>query len=218
MNQTLGKYLALAGCLLGAATLLTQFPVTLSLSMAAGRSFWASVVFFFSFFTILSNILAVLCFAASVFTGSTKFLAFFSSPKIQTAVALYMLVVAVIYIGILEALWAPRGVMRVLDRLLHYVMPALFLIHWALSVPKGRTQYSDAARWLVFPFLYAAYVFIRGAITGEYPYPIMNAAELGYPAALRNTSVVLILFVFLGVAFVNIDQRLGRRLTSSAGS
>jgi hypothetical protein len=46
----------------------------------------------------------------------------------------------------------------------------------------------------------------------------MNAAELGYPAALRNTSVVLILFVFLGVAFVNIDQRLGRRLTSSAGS
>jgi hypothetical protein len=215
MKHTIGKYLALAGCIIGAATLMTQFVVTMSLSMAAGRSVLGSVIFFFSFFTILSNILAVLCFAASIFTKASKPLAFFRSSTTQTAVAVYMLVVAVIYIGILEALWAPEGLMRALDRLLHYVMPALFLIHWTISVPKGRVAHGDAARWLVFPFFYAVYVFIRGAITGEYPYPIMNAAELGYPAALRNTSFVLILFVFLGVAFVSIDRRLGRPITQA---
>jgi hypothetical protein len=215
MKHAIGKYLALAGCIMGAATLLTQFVVTMSLSMAAGRSFFGSVIFFFSFFTILSNILATLCFAAGIFTNAAKPFAILRSPAAQTAVALYMLVVAVIYIGILEALWAPEGLMRVLDRLLHYGMPALFLIHWVVSVPKGRMVYGDVVRWLVFPFFYAVYVFIRGALTGEYPYPIMNAVELGYPAALRNTSFIFILFVLLGLAFISIDRRLGRWITQA---
>ena len=76
------------------------------------------MVFFFSFFTILANILAIACFAATLFPGQQG-LAFFRRPKVQTAVALYMLVVAIIYIGILEGLWAPTGLMHVLDRLLH---------------------------------------------------------------------------------------------------
>ena len=206
------KWLALAGLIIGTATLVAQFALTMSLSMAAGRSFWASLVFFFSFFTILSNILAVFCCAASFFAGPSKVLVFFRSPKVQTGVALYMLVVAVIYIAILEALWSPEGLTRVLDRLLHYVMPALFLAHWVFT-PKGTLVQADIPRWLVFPFLFALYSMIRGALTGEYAYPIMDAAALGYPAALRNISFMLILFVFAGVAFVKIDQRLGRRLS-----
>lgn len=205
------RWLALAGLIIGAATFLAQFPLTMSLSMAAGRGFGGSIVFFFSFFTILSNILAVLCCAASFFSAGPSVLAFFRSPKVQTGVALYMLVVAAIYIAILEGLWAPEGMMRILDRLLHYVMPALFLIHWVF-VPKGTLALADIPRWLVFPFLFAIYAMIRGALTGEYPYPIMDAAALGYATALRNIGFVLILFVFLGAAFVKIDQRLGRRL------
>ena len=206
------RWLALAGLIIGAAALLAQFSLTMSLSMAAGRGFWASLVFYFSFFTILSNILAVLCCAASFFASEWKVLVFFRSPKVQTGVALYMLVVAVIYIAILEGLWVPEGMMRVLDRLLHYVMPALFLAHWVF-VPKGTLVSADIPRWLAFPFLFALYSMIRGALSGEYAYPIMDAAALGYPAALRNISFILILFVFAGVAFVKIDQRLGRRLS-----
>lgn len=205
------RWLALAGLIIGTATLLTQFALTMSLSMAAGRGFWGSLVFFFSFFTILSNILAVLCCAASFFAGGPRVLAFFRSPKVQTGVALYMLVVATIYIAVLEGLWAPEGLTRILDRLLHYVMPALFLFHWVF-VPKSTLTLADVPRWLIFPFLFALYAMIRGALTGEYPYPIMDAATLGYAVALRNIGLTLILFVLLGVAFVKIDQRLGRRL------
>ncbi|MGE0240648.1 MAG: Pr6Pr family membrane protein, partial [Parvibaculaceae bacterium] len=100
MTGTLGRCFALAGCIIGAVTLLTQFAQTMSLSLAAGRGVWGSLVFFFSFFTILSNILAVLCLAASAYSGASRPLAFFRSPGVQTAVALYMLVVAVIYIGV----------------------------------------------------------------------------------------------------------------------
>jgi len=211
LSFVLGKILALVGLITGLAALLTQFPLTMSLSLAAGRGTVGSIVFFFSFFTILSNILAVACFAAALLVGRSKVLAFFRSAKVQTAVALYMLVVAIIYIGVLEALWSPEGLMRVLDVLLHYVMPALFLLHWLAFVRKGSASYGDPPKWLAFPVLYVAYVMIRGALTGDYPYPIMDAGKLGYPAALGNTTLILVLFVVLAFAFVAYDRWAGRR-------
>lgn len=217
MRETLGRLLALLGLVIGAGALLAQFPLTLSLSMTAGRTLPGSVIFFFSFFTILSNLLAIFCFAARVFTRCGH-LAFFRRPKVATGVALYMLVVAAIYIVILEGLWAPTGLMRVLDTLLHYVMPALFLVFWFIFVPKGANAYPDIPRFLAFPFLYGVYAMIRGALTGEYPYPILDAGRLGYPAALANMALILALFVILGLAFVAYDRWAGNRAgtTSSA--
>ena len=199
MRPALGRYLALPGLLIGAGTLLTQFALTMSLSQSAGRTVLSSVIFFFSFFTILSNLLATCCFAAFAFPGC-RHVAVFRSPKVVTAIALYMLVVAVIYIAILEGLWAP----------LHYVMPALFLVFWAAFVPKGNTTYADIPGFLAFPAIYGAYVMIRGALTGEYPYPILDAGTLGYSAALANMAAILALFLILGLAFIAVDRRAGK--------
>jgi hypothetical protein len=208
--ETIRRSLAGTGFLIGAATLIAQLPLTVSLSMAAGRTAFGSTVFFFSFFTILCNILAVLCFLA-VLLGDGGGLAFFRKPQVQSAVALYMLVVAIIYIAILEGLWAPTGLMRVLDTLLHYVMPAIFLIFWLIFVAKGTLAYADIPKILAFPFLYAVYVMIRGGLTGEYPYPIMDATELGYPTALLNTVFIFVLFLVLGLALVAYDRWAGKR-------
>jgi cellulose synthase/poly-beta-1,6-N-acetylglucosamine synthase-like glycosyltransferase len=180
----------------------------MSVSQSAGRTVLGSLIFFFSFFTILSNLLATFCFAAHAFPGCGH-LAFFRRAKVATAIALYMLVVAAIYIAILEGLWAPQGLMRVLDTLLHYVMPALFLVFWAAFVPKGGAVYADIPGFLAFPALYGAYVMLRGALTGDYPYPILNAGALGYPAALANMAAILALFVILGLAFVFYDRCAG---------
>lgn len=210
MRPTLGRALALLGVLISTGTLLTQFAVTMSLSQANGRTVLGSVIFFFSFFTILSNLLATFCFAAVAFPGC-RHVAVFRSPKVVTAVALYMLVVAAVYIAILEGLWAPQGLMRVLDTLLHYVMPALFLIFWGAFVPKGATAYADIPSFLAFPVIYGAYVMIRGALTGDYPYPILNAETLGYPVALANMAAILALFLILGLAFIACDRWAGKR-------
>ena len=207
-HQSMKKPFALVGFLVGVATLLAQFPLTFSLSMAAGRTALGSLVFFFSFFTILSNILAAIVFAAAL---SQNRLAFFRSPRVQSAAALYMLVVAAIYIDVLEALWAPTGLMRVLDTLLHYAMPALTLVFWLIFVRKGTLTYADIPKWLAFAFIYAVYVMIRGGFTGEYPYPIMDAGKLGLPQALLNTACIFILFSVLGLVLVAYDHWAGRR-------
>ena len=203
------RALPLLGLLIGAGTLLTQFALTMSLSQANGRTLLGSVIFLFSFFTILSNLLAAFCLAAFAFPRCGH-LAFFRKPRVATAIALYMLVVAAIYIAILEGLWVPTGLMRVLDTLLHYVMPALFLVFWAVFVPKGATRYADIPRFLAFPALYGAYVMLRGALTGEYPYPILDAGRLGYAAAFANMAAITMLFTVLGAVFVAADKWLAR--------
>jgi hypothetical protein len=59
-----------------------------------------------------------------------------------------------------------------------------------------------SAEMVGFPFFYAVYVMIRGAISGDYPYPIIDAGKLGYPVALLNTAIIFSLLVILDLSFV----------------
>ena len=65
------------------------------------------------------------------------------------------------------------------DRLLHYVMPPAFVLFWLLFVPSGGVGIASAAWVLVPPLVYAAYTFVRGPLTGFYPYPFVDVPELG---------------------------------------
>ena len=58
--------------------------------------------------------------------------------------------------------------------LLHYVMPVVVVAGW-LRRPV-RTQ-RGATGWLpvlAFPLAYVAYVLVRGAMVGWYPYPFLD--------------------------------------------
>lgn len=56
----MGRFLQKAGLIVGLIGLVLQACITIAASMQAGRGFLGSVVFLFSFFTILTNIGAVL--------------------------------------------------------------------------------------------------------------------------------------------------------------
>ena len=57
---------------------------------------------------------------------------------------------------------------------LHVLMPCVVVIDWFLLPPRGGLEIRDLFLWLIFPGLYAAYVLIRGSLTGWYPYPFLN--------------------------------------------
>ncbi|MFO0994486.1 MAG: Pr6Pr family membrane protein [Hyphomicrobiales bacterium] len=202
--------LALLGTLIGGATLLAQFLLTLHLAQAGGYSFVGSIVFFFSFFTILTNILVFLCFASEFLPGSGRISGFFRESAVRSAVAVYITVVALVYIFILQHLWDPQGLSKFLDRLLHYVMPALYLLFWLFFVPKGQARWMQALQWLVYPVAYGVYVMTRGAVTGLYPYPILDAGRFGYAIAFRNLGLIFLLFLGIGFLIVAVDRSLGR--------
>ena len=71
-------------------------------------------------------------------------------------------------------------------------------------------KWLDAVIWLIFPFVYWVYVFLRGAISGAYPYPLVDVASRGSVRALTNAAIHLTSILLLGLCAVAADRWLAR--------
>jgi len=161
---------------------------------------------FFSFFTILTNILVALCCTILLLNYNSKWRNFFSNKNTLTAIAVYITIVGVVYNLILRFLWNPEGLQWIVDELLHSVIPILFLILWLLFIPKGRLQMKSVFAWLLYPLVYLIFIIIRGSFSGFYPYPFIDVNKLGYNKVIVNSTGMLAAFLVTSVLFVLIDR------------
>lgn len=199
---------------LGWIALALQFYLSLQLSIAHGKGVFGGLVIYFSFFTILTNILAALALTASLLRIRSSVAEFFTRPGVNTGIAASIALVGIAYALLLQHLWHPKGPQLVADMLLHYVMPPLFLVYWWVAVPRADARWTGIFAWMLYPVLYFVYAMTRGALFGVYPYPFINAAELGYGQALANALEVLMGFVALALFLVAVS-RFKERATSS---
>lgn len=172
---------------------------------------------FFSFFTILANLLVGLVAASAAMGGNWAPLRFWRGPRVRGLAALSITVTCLIYAALLQSLWHPMGPQLIADRSLHYVVPALYVVWWLALLPHGALVWRDALCWLGFPLAFAVWTFVRGAIVHEYPYPFMDVDHLGYGTVLMNTALVGLLFLALGAVFVAVDRLLGKRAAIAQG-
>ncbi|MDI6034670.1 Pr6Pr family membrane protein [Flavobacterium sp. LB2P84] len=165
-----------------------------------------TIVRFFSFFTIQTNILVAVCFAFLWLKPKSKWGLFFLKPKKTTAITLYITIVGLVYNVILRFSWAPTGLQKVVDELLHSVIPILVLLYWILFVPKKELEFKNIFPWLIFPLGYLIYTLIRGAFFNFYPYPFVDVNVLGYSAVLLNSFFMLLAFLFFGTLLIGIGK------------
>lgn len=203
------RYAASGGLILGLAALALQASLTFPASMAEGRSLLATTVFFFSFFTILTNTFLVLVYVAAASPDIGWLNRLRHRPVIGFGV-LAITLVMLTYHFVLADTWSPQGLWWVADMALHYVTPVCFLIWWAATIADGSLRADHIWRWLAVATAYIAYIMARGALTGEYPYPIFDAGALGYPAAALNLILMLASFLVLGGITVVVDRLIGR--------
>lgn len=166
---------------------------------------------YFSYFTILSNIAVASVTAQAALARP----GFFSRLTLRGGVALYIAVTGGIYFFILRHLWNPQGAQWWADTGLHYAVPLLYLAWWSGCVPHGGLCWRNAAAWLAFPAAYLCWALLRGAWVGEYPYPFIDVAQLGWKKTLTNSAGVLLLLVLVGLVLVGLDSLLGRRPRAS---
>ncbi|WP_366930470.1 Pr6Pr family membrane protein [Mesorhizobium sp.] len=157
----MGRFLQIAGLVAGLIGLVLQFAITIPASMAAGRGLLGSIVFYFSFFTILTNVAAVLVHASLVSPAGYAWLPAFAGKRMRAGVAVAMTLVLIVYATVLARLWAPEGLFFVCDVLLHYVAPLIFVLWWLIASADGSTRWRDISRWMIYPLAYLAYVLIR---------------------------------------------------------
>jgi hypothetical protein len=162
---------------------------------AGGTPVATAIVNYFSFFTILTNLLVALVLT---FSGRVQPTNFFCRPSVQSTAAVSIAIVGIVYSLVLRNLWDPEGMQKIADIILHDAIPMLYVLYWVLFVRKDDLKFSGVTSWLAYPGIYLVYTLIRGAITGRYPYHFLDAAQLGYPRVAIN--IVILLVAFLGVS------------------
>nr|WP_303694403.1 Pr6Pr family membrane protein [Brevundimonas subvibrioides] len=191
--------------LVGWVGLLAQYALSLD---AGTRSVFGSTVVFFSYFTVLTNVLVALALTAPALFPDSRIGRWTASEGVRAAVAMYIAVVGLIYHTLLAATWNPQGLLVYVNQVLHTVMPIAFVLDWLLFVPKGRLRWIDPVKWLAYPLLYGLWTVIHGQLVGWYPYWFIDIGALGWERAGVNFAALLAFFLGLGLIVAAMDRGL----------
>ncbi|HVZ95614.1 MAG TPA: Pr6Pr family membrane protein [Chitinophagaceae bacterium] len=162
-----------------------------------------TIIRYFSFFTILTNLLVTICITALLFARAGNF---FTRPGTITAAAVYITIVALVYNIILRSLWRPAGLQQFVDELLHSIVPVLYLIYWIIWIPKTDIPVKKVPAWLIYPFVYLVFILIRGIFSLYYPYPFVDVASLGYKKVFINSAGMLLAFLAVSMIFFGVNK------------
>ena len=193
---------SIVGALLGWFALVLQLYLMFD-SAPGGRSRVGVVIAFFSFFTILTNLLVVLVLT-SIAIGHSGF---FTNTSMQAAIASYIAIVGVVYELLLRRTWNPQGAQRLADVLLHTVMPIGYVLFWLLFAPRTGLRWKTTISWLIYPAVYLVFTLARGAVSGVYPYPFVDANVLGYGRVLLNAAGFVGVFWGTGLLTIALARR-----------
>ena len=195
---------AAVGALLGWFALALQLYLMLVQAPAPERL--GALIIFFSFFTILTNILTALVFTAVALQPKGGWGQWLRRPSVQAATAVYIAIVGMVYQLLLRQLWNPQGAQFVADVLLHSVIPVGYVLYWLLFAPRAGLTWKDAVTWLIYPGVYLVYILARGAVSGLYPYPFVDVKVLGYPGVLARAAGFLLVFLGMGLLVVAVGR------------
>ena len=193
----------------GVIALTAWFALVLQLviMLPKATSIVTGLVNFFSYFTILTNLLVALCFSSQWFPPRSSLRRFFSKPAVKAGITMYITVVGIIYSLLLRKIWNPTGWQLVADRLLHDVVPILTVLYWLIVEPKGELKWKHAFWWLIYPAVYLLLTLLRGV----YPYPFIDYNKLGLQQTATNITLMTVGFLMLGLLYVTLDRLMGRR-------
>lgn len=165
---------------------------------------------FFSFFTIESNVLAVVSFvlgAALVALARTETRAV---TIFRLVAVTYMTVTLIVYNLLLRGIELPQGqTVPWSNEILHVAGPLLLIADWLLAPGRTRLEWRHVWAVVVFPVLWAAYTLIRGPVVDWYPYPFLDPAnsENGYLSVAFYVILIAAIMVGVGAAGIWVTRR-----------
>ncbi|SRR5579871_346474 len=201
------KNLAVLFALTGWFAIIEQFILMLG-SRALAMS--EITIEFFSYFTILTNIIVAVYFTCLLFSGSDNS-KLINKPGTLTAITVYIFMVGLVYQVTLRHLWNPEGMQQIVDELLHTVIPLLAVVFWILYEKKSAVKYSQITKWCIYPLIYLVCILIRGSLSGYYPYPFLDVVKIGMPKTLINCSILVLVFLVIAVLFIFAGKKMSKK-------
>lgn len=214
MTTTWWPYLRIAAAVLAVAAIVAQLIRSLEIAAAATTEWGGHLptVFanFFSFFTIESNVLAVVSLLIGAFVvaaGRTESQAF---TVFRLVAVTYMTVTLIVYNLLLRGIELPQGqTVPWSNEILHVVGPLLIIADWLFAPGRTRLEWNRVWAVVIFPIVWAAYTLIRGPIVDWYPYPFLNPgnSENGYLSVAFYVILIAAVMVGVGAAAIWVTRR-----------
>jgi len=201
-----GRSISSALRLLMAATVLAAIATQLSFQVAAG----ASLVNFFSFFTIQSNIIGVVAVSTAALVRANVRGSLWLS-QLRGSATLYMGVTGMIFSLLLSGADVQTPIPWV-NSVLHYIFPLFIVVDWLLDRSVHPLTLRQGLIFLAYPIAYLAYCMIRGPIVDWYPYPFLDPRTNGYGfVAVMSVFVAVVALLLVWLLCWTSRQDFGRR-------
>lgn len=125
------------------------------------------------------------------------------APFWRAAATMGTLTVGILFAGIggLDVILA-QGTSSLLA---HLIIPLAMALLW-LTLPRGGLRWAHALAMTGLVALYLGVMFTRGALTGFYPYPFMDAGKIGLGASLGFAAVMAGASLAVSFALVWFDR------------
>ena len=193
---------------LAALSVLAQYPQ----SLAEGeRGFVFETIEYFSYFTILSNI--VVAVGTGLFAANPDRRELWVGA-LRIAGIVMIAITGIVYHLLLAADNDPVGIAFVTDMGLHTVVPLVTVLGWIVVGPHRRFGPHILARAMVIPIAWLAYALVREAIVGEGLYPFMDVGEQGGGQVAMTLAAIALFATALGFVVLAGDRWLPHSPTS----
>jgi len=196
------KKIASVGMCLSWFAILTQFVLMI---LNREVSLAESIIRFFSYFTITTNLLVAIYFTSIVFPKKTGWRNSLRLGGGATAITTYILIVGIIYQALLKDLWQPTGLHLLVNQLLHGIIPLYMLAYWIATIRYQNLGWKSVYSWLLYPIAYLLFALSRGYVSNFYPYPFLDMKKIGLLQTAINiglialgTIVMLTLLIVIG--------------------
>ncbi len=213
--MSVGRLVAIVGILLGLVGLGIDFQIIMGAAPAniygdpVERSTLGQLVYFWVFFTHLTNLGLILFYVADL--TRWRGLSALRQPVWRASMAGMIALVMVFFHVMLAPNYTFTGGLLIANYILHYATPLLFLLWWAAFIPHGGLRYADIPLMLAPGAAYVAIVLIRGAVTGDYPYAILDVTRAGYVGVAAGVAIIFAAVGVFCALLVFLDSLLGRR-------
>lgn len=173
-----------------------------------------ALIWFWTYFTHLTNLGLVLVYVAVL--TRWRWLSGLASPRWMALTGGYILLVMIYYHVMLSGRYVLEGPLFWATIILHYVAPLYYLGWWALFAPHGGLRFAEIGWMLVPGFAYVAWALLRGALTNEYPYDILDAGKNGYGAVAIGVGILVVMVTIFCAAMIFADKLLARATKPAA--
>jgi hypothetical protein len=171
---------------------------------------WGDLGFFFSTYTIQSNLLVLVWLNIAILFQEKYKTCWFFSGVIRGAITLYITVTFIIFALLLAPFYHPTGMAAYTNLSLHYIIPIAFLVDWVLTEMYHVYQWKYTLFWLSYPIFYLILTLILGSITGTYIYPFLDLNAMGTESFALVCVILAAFFLLLGALLVFLNKTIRR--------